>query len=672
VNKCLVCQFIMLVIIVVLCTGCSKKEEDTMLLPVESDFIQYDVKNLSAYTVDEEGALYTTASSILNEDNTFDSKPTFDTIPTYIHKYDLEGNLIFSHEFDDSINYINGMAVNGNKVYFTISGSNKEGVCSILYSYDIGANILEHLYDFNYFESARQLIYLEDRVYVLGNNPYSTSSTTNKSEDAYQSKGEKLVYYSLSDKMVYELGVNIPISMALNEDGTLMINGYLDKEGYCMLQYEPKKDSIKVVANFDSGKFENFAVCDYGKKVIYTYDTNSRGLVMSDVSAIEEESEIYADATCFSNGIYYIKGQVYCTTYSGDLVRFTLNTVQKENRTIRYISPGFQADEPFGCGYSMKRTELEEDKFALKVLAQDKDYDLLLMNSSSYSSYNIRKNGVFYPLNNVEGITEYLDSCFPYVKEAATDEDGNIWMLPIAVDIQGLLVNEESLAKDHIALKDNMTYEEFYQVQEGMTEELYKKANCNSYVIYLSFFAQYFNKQMDLKDGVFRSKLELFQKYDSHMPSLLDSKIDLNGDFLYEYLMQSSSYELFLNQIYDDHDLSVYSMPKLNATDKNSGTCTYLAVNANAKNRKETLAYLADWIKYCMRQEKVPLYFQQPVPEDDTLRGSLYELYENGEITFYIDRDVYVDGFFNVIENGGNTEDYIKETGRKLDAYFNE
>lgn len=73
-----------------------------------------------------------------------------------------------------------------------------------------------------------------------------------------------------------------------------------------------------------------------------------------------------------------------------------------------------------------------------------------------------------------------------------------------------------------------------------------------------------------------------------------------------------------------------------------------------------------------MKQENVPLYFQQPVQEEDTLQGSLYELYKNGEITFYIDRDVYSEGFFDVIKNRGNIDTYIEDTQRKLDAYFNE
>lgn len=657
--------FILLLILLFLLNGCSKKKEDTILLSVNQDFLKYEVENLSAYTADEEGALYTAANSFFKEDNSLES------IPTYINKYDLEGNLVFSHEFDSSIYAISSMAVNDNKVYFTALGNNKSGVYYSLYSYDIEKDNLEMLCDFDDFDRINQLVFHDNRVYVLGNK-YTTNNSLSHSTKTSKSEGKRILYYSLNDKKKYDLGVNIPISMAKNEDETLMINGFLEDEGYCMLKYDPDKDTVKVVANFSYGKFENFAVCDNGKKIMYTYGKNPRGLVMSEIADINEEAELYPDANNFNYDIYYISGQVFCMNYEKDIVRFSLDTMLRDNRTIRYISSGFQVDEPFGCGYSMIREELEDDKFALKVLAQDKDYDLCIMNTSSYNSYDIYRNGVFYPLNDVSGIYEYLDSCFPYVKDAATDQDGNIWMIPIGVDIRGLLVNEDSLESNHINLKNNMTYEEFYQAQDSITYELNRMTNCNSLVVYLSFFAQYFNKQIDLKPNEIKSKLELFQKYYSQMPSMLNSNIDVNGDFYYTYCRDSNSYELILQKISNDNNLEFYSMPKLNTSDKNIGTCTFLAVNTNSKNREDALAYIEDWIKFRMEQEQVPLYFKQPIPQENTLRRSLYELYENGEITFYIDRDVYEKGFFDVIENGSNIDDYIKETQRKLNTYFNE
>ena len=673
-RKCLLYRSLLLIFIILLCVACKKREDDTIVLAVESDFMQYEDENIQAYTVDEEGSLYIVGMAKTNCNHGTDAASAVEhskclnTI--YLYKYDLEGNMVFSHDFDDSIFLIDGIAVNENKIFLTVPSSNDQGTCLSLYVYHMDTDIMEHLYDFNAFEYAKQIIYLENRIYILGQNHFMRLGDSNDFKGAYKSKGEKLVYYSFEDNKGYDIGVNIPISMSPCDDGTLLINSYLDNEGYCLLKYDSKIDSIKVVASFDTGLFQYFASCGNGNKLIYISHMNLRGLVISDIKSTEVEAEIYSDATTFNFGIYHVKGQVYCMTKSRAIVRITLDKYCKENPVIKYISPENQVGEPFGCGYSMKRSELEEDKFALKLLSQDKDYDLCFMNTSSSFSYNIRKNGVFYPLNNVEGIGAYLDSCFPYVKEVAINENGDIWMLPIGVDIPGLVVNKEVVAKENIGLKNNMTYEEFYQVQDKMTQELYQKADCSPFLLYQSFFAQFFNKQTGLDYNLLRSKMKLFHKYDSRLP--YGNSFYPDDEFLYDYCKSAFFYEVTLNLTTQERNLEVYAMPKLNATDKNIGTCSFLAVNPNSKNLKETLAYLADLISYTMEQDKIPLHFKQPVKEEGTLRQSIYDLYKNGEITFYMDRDVYVDGFFDVVENGADIEEYIKETKRKLDKYLNE
>lgn len=656
--------FSLILFLLFICSSCSKENKETVL-PIDNTIIRYEENGISAYTVDEEGALYTSASSIIKEDYLFED------IPTYIHKYDVEGNLIFSHEFDETIRGIDSLAATKEVVYFTVSGHNDQGICNILYSFDLETKQLERLYDFNYFERVRKIICDEDRIYLLGNMEYSFGSSTSISDNAYQSKGEKIVYYTLSDGLVYELGVNIPISMALTENGTLMIHGYLESEGYCMLEYNPQNDSLKVLANYGKGKFEQFAVCNQGKSILYSYNVNYRGLVMSDVTAIEEEAELYPEINSDSQGgPYYVNGYVYGMEQYRTLVRFQLNSVKKDSKVIHYISPGYQAAEPFGAGYTMKRSELEDDVFTLKVLAGDKDYDLSLMSSLRGSSYNLRKNGVFYPLNEVEGITEYLEACFPYVKEAATDEQGNIWMLPISVDIPGMFMNEVYLNTLGFNFKNNMTYEEFYEIQEKMTEDDYKKTSLNNNVIYNSFFKQYFNQYTTLNNEVFKSKLALFQQYDSYIPGLLNF-FEKDENFMYQYSNQQDNYELILKQFPSDSTHKFYSMPKLKSSDKNVATCVYLTVNPNSKNLEDTLNYIKDWIAYCMEQEEKPLYFSQPIPEDNTLRRSAYELYENSVITFSMDYELY-DGFDEVIEKKLSIEEYIEETDRKIDTYLNE
>ena len=199
------------------------------------------------------------------------------------------------------------------------------------------------------------------------------------------------------------------------------------------------------------------AYCSEQQAVIYM--SLGRGLVLSYFTDLDVECELYPDFGFQDNNICYVNGNVAVrTSAENTVIQFPLAQVKCENRTIRYIRPEMWGIDPFGCGYEIQHTELTQDKFALKVMALDKDFDLCYVNSYGSFGYSMKEYGVFYPLNDIPRIQEYLDACFPYVKEAATDVDGNIWMLPIAVDIPGVVVKKD--ATDEVLFKENMTYEE--------------------------------------------------------------------------------------------------------------------------------------------------------------------------------------------------------------------
>ncbi|WOO36611.1 hypothetical protein R2R35_22925 [Anaerocolumna sp. AGMB13020] len=638
---------LILLIALVIVSGCSRKEEKEMKLPIKTDFLSYSEGMPSAYTVDQNGLVYTARDTYKEKNEEFS---------VIIERYDLEGDITASFSLINSLgSSVEAMAAVDNSLYLTAQESSTEGSFSVLYSLDMLTGKLEKLCELPFLQEIKQLIYLEQRVYILSN---------------------RLIYLSLSDFKTYELGVELPVSIALKEDNSLMIQNSTNSGGYSLLSYNPKKDSLTTVAEYKTGKFVNFAVCGKGEQIIYAYDKNPRGLVLSPVNSLEEEAELYPEAAVYNSnfGIYYVKGQVYCITKKLTLVRFSLDAYLQGDRVLRYISAGYQSDEPFGCGYTMKRTELEDDKFALKVLAQDKDYDLCLMNSDSYFSYNIRENGIFYPLNEVKGINEYLNACYPYVKEAATDEDGNIWMLPIGVDIPGWLVNKNNLEQEDLGLKNNMTYEEFYWVVNSMTGEQKNRSSYNAMVVYMNFISQNYRQSADLNRPDFARTIKLFQQYDSTMPQTINV-FDINvlqDKVLFAYIRQSADYENYLQQFKKTKELAVYSMPKQQAGDPNTGSCTFLAVNAGTRYPKEVLSYLEELIAYISSRETSPLYFKGQEKETNGLRSSLEQLYENGEIVFNIDREVYSEGLFKTIEQGGSLTDYIYETQRKLEVYFKE
>ena len=117
-------------------------------------------------------------------------------------------------------------------------------------------------------------------------------------------------------------------------------------------------------------------------------------------------------------------------------IRLKIESYMYDNKKITMLSNNFYDFYlPFGCGYTIEQQFLSDDEMALAMLSQDKNYDIYFVNSAQSISENIKNKGAFYPLNEVEGVQKYLDACFSYIRDAATNSDGDIWMLPISVDI---------------------------------------------------------------------------------------------------------------------------------------------------------------------------------------------------------------------------------------------
>lgn len=306
------------------------------------------------------------------------------------------------------------------------------------------------------------------------------------------------------------------------------------------------------------------------------------------------------------------------------------------------------------------------EKFTLKVLAQDSDYDLCIVDSMYRGSRNIQNNGVFYPLNEIEGIDEYFNQCFPYVRECATKEDGTIWMVPIEVNIPGLVVSE-AWEDSEGSFHDNMTYEEFIHILSGISEQKRQKMGVNEANMELCFFKQYFHTNTFLNRQLFTETIDIM-KQSEELLAISDYTLDYVSYIPNSSLISYVSYRL--NEL--NQRGRVYSVPKISATDKNIGTCIFLAVNPKSSNLKETIGYLESYIAYCLAEEDKPLHFIDCDVYQDIYGNSLYDLYKNGEITFAIDSDVYDDGFGSVISGEESCEDYLNKTQQRIDIYFNE
>ncbi len=631
-----------------------KKEEAYVGVPVQEVCTIYDAENVLAYTLDEAGNMYGFELEFEEESG---------AVEVELIKWDKEGNCVFSRCFDlEKSSGLSAMAVQDNLLYFVADGFDGTDVCSSLYTYHLETEEITFVQSFRYLKRVERILVSKDRVYLLGRNRITSAGGTS---DSYSYNGEKVLWCSLDTKEVFELGFAEPIDMTLTEDGTPVF--YIHEEdGFLLVSYNEKADTVKTLAKTAEYRMNSFALCDEGENVLYYTE---RGLVLSKVSELEVESELYPETSFWDKGLCFVNGRVACQTANGDLVQFPLEQVKKETETIRFLSVGFESQTPYGCGYRIDRrnfTEEEMDKFALKVLAQDKDFDLCMVDTTDSISYNLKDNGVFYPLNEVPGIEEYLDSCFPYVKEAAIDEDGLIWMLPIEVNIPGFVMDGDKVSEYDFT--DSMTFETYFRAQEALSEEERNQTDTPWVLFMKHFFRQYFSQNDTVDTATFRDTMKLFSEYFDCI-----NGYSAGGDgrpAIYHCASNESDYGAYYMTAFAENKV-VYPMPKVTEGDKNSGTCLFLAVNPESDRLEETLQYLGDWIAYTMKQTEQPLFFADRAIGEDTYEHSLYELYRNGEISFAIEAEI-TEGYDEVIEDVTKLEAYIAETDRKLKVYLKE
>ena len=495
--------------LIFLCGGCGKSEEkDQKKVLSEAIAVYQGELPVVAYTVDREGNLFTVG--IQTEGETY----------YCLYKYDKDQNLLWEYSFDSSFAGIDALAAEERTVYFTANRiAEGKHIYMSLYALNMDTKEISVLADYTFYDTVHQMLLQDERLYLLGAREYSAKVKQQGGSNGYSFYEDCLIYYQLKEKESYTIEIEYPIWMAFTEDNRLMVHAYMEGEGYQMLQYDPVKDSIESIVDFDSYRVKDFAICHNGKDLIYSYGYNSRGIVLAALNNLDSETELCPTTLTgiVDTKLFYHNGEVYLLNKESHVMRFALADVYRGNEAIRYISPGYEIDAPYGCGHTMQRQELSEDKFVLKVLAQDSDYDLCLIDTINSSSYNLRKNGVFCPLNDVPGVEEYLDLCFPYVKEAAVKEDGTVWMLPIAVYMPGLIVQEETLQEMGVSLQRNMDWEKFFSIIAGMTPEEKELISLSRMVCSMLFFQQYFTRYNSVDQEIFRQNMAALRQVDSNL-----------------------------------------------------------------------------------------------------------------------------------------------------------
>lgn len=373
-------------------------------------------------------------------------------------------------------------------------------------------------------------------------------------------------------------------------------------------------------------------------------------------------------------------------SYDRSVFKYYTANVNTANPPVNIICSSFF--EPlFSCGSQIKNQQLSQDGFALTVLSLDKSYDLAMLSTREIYANDIKEKGSFYPLNNVPGVAEYIDSCFPYVKEASVNDNGEIWMLPISLDVCSLIYNEKNCADNSITFPNRL--EDFLrQIRKGA--EASKYYDCSGYCVtemmmnsYLSLnnsfdtdgFRSFAPLLKDMnKDKAFASNpninisLALSSKQINYKLGISDVYTDtVYNQALFTTLLSSGSQR----DLIGDKNLLAASLPYAEGA-KSGAICTFVCVNPNSKHLEETLMFIERTVARLSEQQNSFVLKDKNTYGSDPLAQSLYEVYANSEIYFDVPSDVYYNDLEKYFADEITLEQFISEANRKLSAYLNE
>lgn len=536
--------------------------------------------------------------------------------------------------------------------------------------------------------SALSMAVTENEIYIIYWKYNEHMDTENEeTQSDFVSFGETAAVIDRKTHKTRKMNIKNAMSLYKISGSKIMYFVYDTNKGYCYTIYDTDKKTFseKVPAGIKQYIFA-FA---YDKKDHYFITTSGsrRRLTAVDISGKKKKEVQIADDinAVTGNDIKYSKGNCYVLDdISKKIIRVSLKEAinGKKNQTLKLYRTMNMSD-PYGCGYFIKTRTLDDEQFALSVMAGDKDYDLCMVNTDESKAKEIRDKGAFYPLDDVPGVSEYLNDCQDYVRKMACDSGGNVWMIPVDVDIPFLLYNENNIS-------DVNSLENLFET----ADELYKDQNkrefysLNGYQLQ-DYMLNAYNSSHE-KDGRIKYDTDSFK---SICELMKEHPADTDKS-LHTWIRETSGYEKDMKKYYNKYiislshyyDLSIYNkdmfkslraMPVPSVSkeaSRNYGSCICLCVNPSSAHLNETLDYISSFCSY-MRKRKDILFFKNTDELEfpkSRLAEDLYEIYKNGDLYFNFPDEILWNTYFKYQKGSIGFNDMASELERKVDVYLNE
>ncbi len=689
---------VMLFSVLFLFGACQSPEEDMVVEETtvqtfdisEEEFLYEGTEGVDVTAVDENGYLYTITCMTETEDIVM-IDGVIQPVKQQVRVYDLTGACVKEVELALGTGNISLLTAKDGKLYCIASKSDETSWGPTLCSIDTSTWEVEELYFFENYVTMINFAPIGDYFYVIGwlKDAPDKEYTLHPDIDNYVYQGECVSRVKLGQEnpKAQILPIDFPMDIVGTKKDTLLIYHYNEEKGFGFLEFDPKQEILQEVG-FRKKKDSLNALMQCKDGFLFRRASN---IYYGTIAGIETKLSNKTAMGKFS----YQKSFLFYITPDG-VERMGVDSLIKGNTPIRMLlSDEYNSymREPYHNGYLVTKTVLEPQEYALKVLAQDTDFDMYLLESRESVSYNIKEKGAFYALNEVEGVMEYLDACFPYIKEVATNEEGDIWMIPVETSIFMLGYYKAFNEENGVDLEE-MNFLEFLQFVEEVEVKEPEKGSISLRMLIESMFLQYLSKYDSFDTDVFRQYAKQLKQIDNNAghivadtfyveavrmwnnlgqdPTYTQEELEQIVPFYYDFQVYVESFRGFQERLGTSDMIGITKIPRISEELGNIGVLTFLCVNPQSENLSFVLEYISDFCKYMLKQKDTFLLQEESTYTDTPLTKECYEVYKEGSIAFTMDDNVYWDTFWNYIDGKIGLEEMVEEIERKYQIFVGE
>ena len=557
------------------------------------------------------------------------------------------------------------------------------------------------------------MVFCNGNLYVMYQTPleYADMQLLTDHEAGYEYLGETVVFIHPETKEVTELDVVGAKRICKKNENEILFFSYEPEKGFLYREYDTKKKSFSAEYAAKQGLELRWAV-------VMTYDETMERLLYPgffdgklraiDITREESETDFYNTGLSHFgvNSLQCVNGWTYFVV-DGKVKRIDngsyLTVTENEPLKILRVSPRFAPAG--GLGHEVVIENADSETITTKLLAGDSDFDLLFLTSESNIGEQIRRVGAFEPLNGVEGVETYLNGCFDYIKEAATAENGGIWMLPYEISTRVLVYQPELCKKYGIDFSGDLTYPEYIAYRELMNDnDSEDRSYFQSMLVWWTPLYQYIMNYglvngeanfdtdrfralaLDFKnlatiynDTIKRTKFEnaatheeLRDKVQKYFENYAFG--DLEKDELERQVgLISDAIGTFTAILLDYDFFEARKMPSISkgGEEKSVAYACFYVINPNSKRKKEAMEYLSAITEELNQNESI-YRTRELKGEYSKMQKQVHEVYADAEIYFQYPSDVFGSEYVRYVRENMELDELIQEMERKFTIYLKE